>query len=251
LAPEAVLTPQRSSMNWRALDFLEYFGRNLNAFNDCTRDVVTGDYRSDLGATGFVLVLRHYDALIRREAEAAHAVVDIIANQCRNGALIGHRMICLLQSDDPKLHLPPVGATPGLWNDAEWLDARCSTRTFATVELSADHTNERRQLMDDRYEVIDRQLGVALTEWFERNRTWLPGLSIQGPLPAPGMDPTWIVQLRDPRFEFELFLFRGPHVELNWFDPTVPQPAPEVAGYDDIVPSELAAVLDETVARLR
>lgn len=107
-----------------ALDFPDYFGRNLHAFNDCMRDVVAGDYGSDLSATGFVLALTNYDAFVRRDTKAAHAVVDILADQCRNGALIGHRMMCLVQSDDPKLRLPPVGATPVLWNDAEWLDAR-------------------------------------------------------------------------------------------------------------------------------
>ena len=34
-------------------------------------------------------------------------------------ALIGHRMICLVQSDDPSIQFDPIGATPVLWNDAE------------------------------------------------------------------------------------------------------------------------------------
>ena len=108
----------------RALDFPDYFGRNVDAFNDCTRDVVADVWGSDLGATGFVLALGNYDAFVRRDTEAAHVVVDILANQCRNGALIGHRMMCLMQSNDPELRLPPMGATPMLWNDAGWLDAR-------------------------------------------------------------------------------------------------------------------------------
>ena len=111
-----------------ALNFPDYFGRNLDALNDCMRDVVTGDYGSDLDATGFVLVLRRYDSFAGREATAAHAVLDILADQCRNGAIIGHRMMCLVQSDDPRLHLPPVGATPVMWNDAEWLASRRGAR---------------------------------------------------------------------------------------------------------------------------
>ena len=94
-----------------ALDFPDYFGRNLAAFNDCMGDVAAGDYGSNLDATGFVLVFRAYDTFVRRDPAAAHAVLDMLANQFRNGALIVHRMMCLLQSDDPKLHLSPVGAS--------------------------------------------------------------------------------------------------------------------------------------------
>ncbi|MGH8890634.1 MAG: barstar family protein [Acidothermaceae bacterium] len=118
------LTPDPCLRSWRALDFPGFFGRNLDALNDCMHDVVTGDYGSRLDATGFALVLRHYDKFVRLEAEAAHSILDIIAGQCRNGALIGHRRMCLVQSDDPKLHFAPVGGTPVLWNEAEWLNTR-------------------------------------------------------------------------------------------------------------------------------
>ncbi|MET3807854.1 hypothetical protein ABIB25_004881 [Nakamurella sp. UYEF19] len=70
------------------------------------------------------LTLRNYDAFVRRDAAFAHRILDIVAKQCRSGALIGHRMMCLVQSNDPDLVIPPVGATPVVWNDAEWLDAR-------------------------------------------------------------------------------------------------------------------------------
>ena len=32
-------------------------------------------------------------------------------------------MLALVQSRDPDLRFDPVGATPVVWNDAEWLDA--------------------------------------------------------------------------------------------------------------------------------
>jgi len=104
-----------------ALQFPDYYGKNLDALNDCMRDVAWGEYGSDLSATGFVLVLRHYDAFAVRQPRAAHVVLDIFATQARNAALIGHRMMCLVQSDDPRLSFPVVGATPVMWNDAEWL----------------------------------------------------------------------------------------------------------------------------------
>jgi hypothetical protein len=39
-------------------------------------------------------------------------------------ALIGRRLMCLVQSDDPRITFPPVGATGVGWNEAEWLDAK-------------------------------------------------------------------------------------------------------------------------------
>ena len=37
--------------------------------------------------------------------------------------LTGHRMLALVQTDDPELRFEPVGAMPVLWNDAEFLDS--------------------------------------------------------------------------------------------------------------------------------
>lgn len=38
--------------------------------------------------------------------------------------LIGRRMICLVQTDNPRLSFDPVGATPVVWNEAEFLNSR-------------------------------------------------------------------------------------------------------------------------------
>ncbi|MEV6897637.1 barstar family protein [Amycolatopsis sp. NPDC051372] len=107
-----------------ALDFPDHYGKNLDALNDCLRDVASGDYGADLGATGFVLVLRHYDKFATAQARASHALLDIYADQARGALLIGHRMMCLVQSDDPRLSFPTVGALSVTWNDAEWLDSK-------------------------------------------------------------------------------------------------------------------------------
>jgi RNAse (barnase) inhibitor barstar len=95
-----------------ALDFPDYYGNNLDAFNDCLRDVAMYTYGANRDATGTVLVLAHYDAFTRREPRAAAAILDVFANAARWGMLFGHRMLCLVQSDDPDLHFAPVGATP-------------------------------------------------------------------------------------------------------------------------------------------
>ncbi|GAB1639615.1 barstar family protein [Krasilnikovia sp. MM14-A1259] len=106
-----------------ALDFPDYYGRNLDALNDCLRNVVTCDYGTSREATGLVLVFIGYDAFTRRCPRAAQVVLDIFADQARAAALIGHRMCCLVQSDDPAIRFNPVGAMPVMWNDAEWLDS--------------------------------------------------------------------------------------------------------------------------------
>lgn len=49
--------------------------------------------------------------------------LDIIAGQACAAALFGHRVCCLVQSNDPAIRFEPVGATPVAWNDAEWLDS--------------------------------------------------------------------------------------------------------------------------------
>jgi hypothetical protein len=106
-----------------ALDFPGYYGRNLDALNDCLRDVVTYDYGTSREATGLVLVFTGYDAFAGRCPRAAQTVLDILADRARSAALIGHRMCCLVQSNDPTIRFDPVGAMPVMWNDAEWLDS--------------------------------------------------------------------------------------------------------------------------------
>ena len=106
-----------------ALDFPDYYGRNLDALNDCLCDVVTYDYGTSRDATGLVLVFTGYDTFAGRCPRAAQIVLDILAGQARSAALIGHRMCCLIQSNDPTIRFDPVGAMPVLWNDTEWLDS--------------------------------------------------------------------------------------------------------------------------------
>jgi Barstar (barnase inhibitor) len=106
-----------------ALDFPDYYGRNLDALNDCLRDVESHRYGWSRQATGLVLVFTGYDRFAGHSPYAAQAVLDIVANRARSAALVGERMFCLVQSDDPAIHFAPVGATPVAWNEAESLDA--------------------------------------------------------------------------------------------------------------------------------
>ena len=105
------------------LDFPDYFGRNLDALNDCMSDVASGDYGWRAETTGLVIVLRGFDAFATVDPRSAQIMLDIFAAQARTAILIGNRVICLVQSNDPQLTFDPVGAMPVMWNDAEWLNA--------------------------------------------------------------------------------------------------------------------------------
>lgn len=101
-----------------ALSFPEDYGRNLDALNDSLGDVVSYRYGTSAEATGFALVLTGYDRFADRRPDTAQAALDIFARQARAGALIGHRMACLVQCDDPATAFVPVGAQPIAWHDA-------------------------------------------------------------------------------------------------------------------------------------
>jgi hypothetical protein len=107
-----------------ALAFPEYYGQNLAALNDCLGDVATYEYGANPEATGTVLVIRRYDSFVALDRPMAEAVLDTFAVQARVGALLGHRMLLLIQSNDGDLRLPPVGASRVGWNPAEFLDAK-------------------------------------------------------------------------------------------------------------------------------
>lgn len=103
------------------LEFPDY-GRNLNALNDCLSDVAAAEYGVREGP-GFCVALAQFRRFAGSDRHCAQSLLDILARQARSAALIGNRMMCLLQSNDPRLSFEPVGAMPVLWNDAEWLDS--------------------------------------------------------------------------------------------------------------------------------
>lgn len=106
------------------LNFPDHFGRNLDALNDCMRDVASGDYGWRPDATGLVIVLTAFDAFAKVDRRTAQIMLDIFAEQARSAILIGNRVLCLVQSNDPRLSFEPVGAMPVMWNDAEWLNSK-------------------------------------------------------------------------------------------------------------------------------
>lgn len=108
----------------RVLEFPDYYGRNSAALNDCLSDVAECRYGFSRDDTGLAFVLTGFDQFVRLDADWAHGLLDTYARQARTAALFGHRMLCLVQSDDPRLTVPPVGVSPISWNPAEWLDSK-------------------------------------------------------------------------------------------------------------------------------
>src|SRR5262249_16061762 len=89
---------------------------NLDSFNDDCRDIEVPE------DGGFALVLLHSDQVVSRLAALFERVLDILATASRDQLLFGRRLICLVQSDDPRLHLAPVGGLSPFWNPREWFD---------------------------------------------------------------------------------------------------------------------------------
>ena len=99
----------------RTLEFPAYYGRNLDAFNDCLSDLEVPT------AGGVVLVFVGFDKVVTRLPSLAWRVLDIIARHSRQRLLFGARLLALVQSDDPDIQLNAVGATGVGWNPREWL----------------------------------------------------------------------------------------------------------------------------------
>jgi hypothetical protein len=111
-----------------ALSFPDYYGRNLDALNDCFSDVAAYSYGASADSAGTVLVIRRFDALMELDRRTAVLVASIFARQAAIGALLGHRMILLLQSNDPDLRLA-LPEEQVSWNPAEWLPHKRHPRT--------------------------------------------------------------------------------------------------------------------------
>lgn len=104
-----------------AFGFPDYYGHNFDALNDCLGDVAAFRYGADVDFTGTVLVIERFDSFFGRAPAEGRALLDVLASRSRGALLIGHRILVLLQSDDPHLDLPPAGPQPVLWNPREWL----------------------------------------------------------------------------------------------------------------------------------
>jgi RNAse (barnase) inhibitor barstar len=96
----------------KQLHFPDYYGENLNALNDCLSDLQIND-------NGTAIVFEHFQFI---DKNYAHQLLDVFANNARQHMLFGKKLLTLIQVDDPKYHIDPIGACPVLWNNLEWLN---------------------------------------------------------------------------------------------------------------------------------
>jgi RNAse (barnase) inhibitor barstar len=106
----------------RKLCFPDYYGRNLDALNDCLRSdlVIPED-------GGLVVVFRRLDIFVHGAdalRAAAEGMLDIFAGAAREALLRGRRLIAIIQSENPGLSFGPLGAVHALWNKREWNQPR-------------------------------------------------------------------------------------------------------------------------------
>lgn len=99
------------------MGFPDYYGRNLNAFNDCLSDTYSTDHK------GQVIVFRHFDTFFNKDKEFCLGLLDIIADNSRSWLLTGQRLIGIIQSDDPHFYTDKIGGHSPTWNRKEWLNA--------------------------------------------------------------------------------------------------------------------------------
>lgn len=97
----------------KKLGFPDYYGENFDALNDCLSDL-------EILNTGQIAIFKHLDSF---DAKRVHILLDVFASNSRRQMLFGKRLIVLAQVDNPNYQIDPVGATPVMWNGAEWLDA--------------------------------------------------------------------------------------------------------------------------------
>jgi RNAse (barnase) inhibitor barstar len=100
-----------------ALNFPDYYGENINAFDDCLSDMKDKRYR------GLVIIFRNFDSFLNEDKILATQILDSISCMSRVWLISDYKLISLIQSIDPDLVLPKLGGIVPSWNGGEWLDA--------------------------------------------------------------------------------------------------------------------------------
>lgn len=99
------------------LQFPDYYGNNLDAFNDCLSDLEIPEL-----AGGCAIQFLKFDKLAAAFPDTAHAILDIIETNSRRFLLTGQRLIALVQSGDPRISFEHLGCSAANWNRKERLN---------------------------------------------------------------------------------------------------------------------------------
>jgi hypothetical protein len=108
----------------RKLSLPAYYGRNLDALNDCLGDLSVPD------SGGMALALTRFDAYAKGSGATltasgrpeAEIVLDLLARASRHFLLTGRRFVTLVQTDDPRNRFDTLGCLSAHWNHREWLN---------------------------------------------------------------------------------------------------------------------------------
>ena len=108
----------------RTLNLPAYYGKNLDALNDCLSDLPVPE------VGGIALVLSRFDAYAKGPGAAhvgsrrpeAEVVLDLFARASRYHLLTGRRLLTLVQTDDPRIRFDGLACVFADWNRREWLN---------------------------------------------------------------------------------------------------------------------------------
>ncbi len=85
--------------------------------------------------------------------------------------------------------------------------------------------------------------GEVMQAWAEGHRAEFTSVVLGGPYEAPGMDPTWVLDLETPVGSASACLFEGPYLDLGW--KLEGEDENNVAGHEGFQPMSLSSILDD------
>ena len=94
-------------------EFPAYFGRNLDALNDCLTDLSAEE-------GNVLVVVRNFDLWYQDERTYAKVFLDYMAHQTYRFLLQGARWITLIQSNSASFDMEEIGSHHVHWNQREW-----------------------------------------------------------------------------------------------------------------------------------
>jgi RNAse (barnase) inhibitor barstar len=99
----------------KALDFPEFYGNNISALTDCLSEMPISNLSG-----GSVVLFVSFDKFAKMVPSAALNILDTFEICSRRLLLTGQRLICFIQTDDPKLAFARLGGCMAEWNPTEW-----------------------------------------------------------------------------------------------------------------------------------